>query len=56
MSFKKNQPVVATTIRGVERTGTFVAIHATSKGDWVEIKPTSGQPNFKTRPSLVRPA
>ncbi|WP_306393427.1 hypothetical protein [Telluria beijingensis] len=56
MSFKKNQPVVATTIRGVERSGTFVTTHATTKGDWVEIKPTDGKPNFKTRPSLVRPA
>jgi len=54
MSFKKNQPVVATTIRGVERAGTVVTTHSTTKGDWIEIKPADGKPNFKTRPALVR--
>jgi len=56
MSFKKNQQVIAATVRGVERAGTFVALHSSNKGDWAEIKPTDGKPNFKTRPSLVKPA
>jgi hypothetical protein len=56
MIFTKNQPVLASTIRGAERTGTFVSMHSTTKGDWAEIKPADGTPNFKTRPSLVKPA
>jgi hypothetical protein len=56
MSFKKNQPVLASTIRGVARAGTFISLHSTTKGDWAEIKPADGTPNFKTRPSLVKPA
>lgn len=56
MSFKKNQSVIASTIRGAERAGTYVATHSTTKGDWIEIKPADGGPNFRTRPSLVTPA
>lgn len=56
MSFKKNKAVKASTIRGAERAGTFVAMHSSTKGDWAEIKPADGKPNFKTRPSLVKPA
>jgi hypothetical protein len=51
--FKKGQKVKATPVRGKEREGTFVATHATTKGDWFEIKPADGGKNFKTRPSLV---
>jgi len=56
MSFTKNQFVLASTIRGVERAGKFVSLHSTTKGDWAEIKPADGTPIFKTRPSLVKPA
>ena len=55
-TFKKGQAVSASTIRGAARAGTFVATHPTSKGDWIEVKPADGTPNFRTRPALVKPA
>lgn len=36
--------------------GKLVKRHKTPKGDWLEIKPADGSPNFKTRPSHVQPA
>ncbi len=55
-NFKKGQAVTASTTRGPARAGTYVATHQSTKGEWAEIKPVDGGPNFRTRPSLVKPA
>ena len=55
-TYKKGQAVTAATIRGAKRAGTYVATHNSTKGDWIEVKPADGGPNFRTRPSLVTPA
>jgi len=55
-NFKKGQAVTASTTRGPARAGTFVTTHQSTKGEWAEIKPADGGPNFRTRPSLVKPA
>lgn len=34
--------------------GKLVKRHKTEKGDWLEIKPTDGGKNFKTRQTFVK--
>ena len=55
-TYKKNQAVNASTVRGTAKPGTFVAAHSSVKGDWLEIKPNDGSPNYKTRAAKVSAA
>ena len=50
---KVGTKVIASTIRGNSRPGSFVKTWHTAKGDWLEIKPDDGGKNYKTRPALV---
>lgn len=54
-TLKKGQSVIASTPRGAPREATYVATHSALRGDWIEVKPKDGTPNFRTRPGLVKP-
>lgn len=53
--FKKGMKVAGTTSRGTRIGGKVVAVHATAKGEYVEVKLDDGT-SVRTRPSLIEPA